>query len=358
VNELGHGYTVEFGRFERERWDGLLGRFEDASIYQTWSYEMPSSGHRRVVHMLLRKNRVKRAAAQVRVMRFPVINVGIAYVRWGPLWKAKGVPMDLEVFRQAVRALRNEFSVRHHLALRIYPLAFKSEAPELERILQEEGFLELQNARRDRTLIMDLTVSLHTLRATLDQKWRNCLNRAEKNGLELKFGEEPELFEQVELIYSEMIRRKNLSDVSDIAHLRRVQPLLPTDQKLKIIVCSKDGQPVAGGIFSAIGDMALYMVGATSDAGMKTKGSYLIQWSFVNWLKENGIMHYDLHGFNPETNPGTYHFKRGLAGKHGRNVEFLGKFQVADSQLSALIVNAAERLSYLLTKPQSHRGFQ
>ena len=36
------------------------------------------------------------------------------------------------------------------------------------------------------------------------------------------------------------------------------------------------------------------------------------------WIKEKGLRYYDLNGINPETNPGTYHFKRGLAGKKGR----------------------------------------
>jgi lipid II:glycine glycyltransferase (peptidoglycan interpeptide bridge formation enzyme) len=64
----------------------------------------------------------------------------------------------------------------------------------------------------------------------------------------------------------------------------------------------------------------------------------------MEWIKEKGLRYYDLNGINPETNPGTYHFKRGLAGKKGIDVEFLGKYQVVDNPISALIVNGGELL--------------
>jgi hypothetical protein len=69
-----------------------------------------------------------------------------------------------------------------------------------------------------------------------------------------------------------------------------------------------------------------------------------VQWAFLEWLKENGFLYYDLNGINPEKNPGTYYFKRGLAGKNGLDLEFLGKFQVVDSILSDFVVKGGERL--------------
>jgi lipid II:glycine glycyltransferase (peptidoglycan interpeptide bridge formation enzyme) len=77
---------------------------------------------------------------------------------------------------------------------------------------------------------------------------------------------------------------------------------------------------------------------------MKSHGSYIVQWAFMEWIKEKGLRYYDLNGINPETNPGTYHFKRGLAGKNGIDAEFLGKFQVADSPVSSLVVKGGEWL--------------
>jgi hypothetical protein len=63
-----------------------------------------------------------------------------------------------------------------------------------------------------------------------------------------------------------------------------------------------------------MGDSAIYLLGATSDAGLNSKGAYLLQWTLICWLKNRGTKSYDLGGIDPEGNPGVYHFKRGLSG--------------------------------------------
>lgn len=344
MKELNREYKAEFGYFDSESWYQLMGRFKDANLYQAWAYDMVRYGRRGVAHHVLRNGGSIVAAAQARIVRLPVLKTGIAYVMWGPMWQPTGATENVEVFRQAVRALRNEFSWRRGLVLRLYPLAFREQCKDLKQIFQEEGYRSAEDGRVKRTLIINLSPSLEEIRANLDQKWRNCLNRAEKNGLELIVGEDERLFDEIAKIYWEMVRRKSLIEHSDINHLKMVQRDLPSNLKLKVILCRLNGEACVGGIFSTIGAAGVYLVGATSDAGMKTKGSYIVQWAFVKWLKENGFLHYDLNGINPEVNPGTYHFKRGLAGKRGREVEFLGRFQVADSILSDLVVKEGERL--------------
>ncbi|WP_262965916.1 lipid II:glycine glycyltransferase FemX [Methylobacter psychrophilus] len=339
-------YSSEFGHFDNEYWGNLMETFQDANIYQTHPYDTIRYGRSGVIHMILKQKETIVAAAQARVLRLPGTKIGIAYLRWGPMWRLKDNQDETEVFRQALRALRNEFSHRRGLVLQIYPLAYRDCDAELNIILQEEGYKYQDNSKTDRTLIRDLTPSLDELRVTLDQKWRNCLNRGERNGLELVSGEEESFFEEFEKIYEEMVNRKTLVELNDITHLKRVQKDLPEGHKLKIILARLDGKTCAGAIFSMIGKTGVYLVGATSDIGMKTNGSYLVQWEFMKWLKGNGFLYYDLNGINPQANPGTYKFKRGLAGKNGRDVEFLGKYQVADNRLGKFAINCGEKIIF------------
>ena len=46
----------------------------------------------------------------------------------------------------------------------------------------------------------------------------------------------------------------------------------------------------------------------------------------IQWMKEIGIHYYDLGVFNPQRNPGVYHFKLGVAGKNGWEETFLGEY--------------------------------
>jgi hypothetical protein len=47
---------------------------------------------------------------------------------------------------------------------------------------------------------------------------------------------------------------------------------------------------------------------------LHSKGAYLLQWTALQGLKENGIRWYDLGGIDPEGNPGVYAFKKGMSG--------------------------------------------
>jgi hypothetical protein len=362
LTPLAHGYIAQLSHCGREAWHDVIGRFADANLFQTWSYDMVRYDREKVTHLLLMKGDTLVSAAQVRIARVSANGVGIAYVMRGPLWRREGEPRDVEVFRQAVRALRNEFSCRKGLVFRLYPMAYKDTESDLMQIMREEGYKPFDRRMNRRTLIVDLERSLDNLRSGFDQKWRNCLNRAEKNGLTMTFGEDDSLFDKVESIYAQMVRRKKLLDTTDLHHLKAVQHDLPSALKMRVVLCGVDNELSAAAIFSAIGDTAVYLVGATNDEGMKTKGSYLIQWAFLKWIKERGFLRYDLNGINPRKNAGTYHFKRGLAGSMGRDVELTGKFQVADNALSSIVVRSGEaalwgyRKILRLARRMSNRG--
>ena len=53
------------------------------------------------------------------------------------------------------------------------------------------------------------------------------------------------------------------------------------------------------------------------------------------------IIEYNLHGINPDTNPGTYHFKAGLCGGHGHDVHYVGTYDATPSRLAAGLLNLA-----------------
>jgi lipid II:glycine glycyltransferase (peptidoglycan interpeptide bridge formation enzyme) len=106
---------------------------------------------------------------------------------------------------------------------------------------------------------------------------------------------------------------------------------------MRILICELDGIPVAGLVASAMGDSAIYLLGATSDNGLNSKGAYLLQWTMIQWLKENGFKWYDLGGIDPEGNPGVYSFKRGLS---GIDVSQLTPLVACSSVVSSAIVRA------------------
>jgi lipid II:glycine glycyltransferase (peptidoglycan interpeptide bridge formation enzyme) len=342
VRELAPGYTSEVGTITEQDWHERLQEFEDANIYQTWSYAEVSWGLDNTSHLVLKKDGRTVALAQVRVLKIPFINIGIAYVRWGPVWR-RSTEADEDVFRQAVRALRNEFTCKRRLVLRLFPALFDDDLPFYSTILKEEEFSILQISA-SRTILMDLNPSLEGLREGMMPHWKRELKVAERKQLEVIEGDQDELFEAFIEVYKEMVSRKQFVEPNDINHFRLIQASLPKELKMRIMLCKSADEICSGLICSAIGNTAIYLFGATSNSGMKSRGSYLLHWKLLETLKQQRIATYNLNGINPVRNPGTYKFKRDLAGSNGRDVRFVGRFESHPGNLGEFCVKGTENI--------------
>jgi hypothetical protein len=329
MTSLNSEYRAEIDAVSGEAWPAVVAGFADASLFQVWA----EAEGQDVSRMLLKRNGDIVAAAEVRLFTVPVMRGGIAYVFWGPLWRRRTGPRDPEVFRLAVRALIREYVDRREMVLRINPRCLTDDQ-DLLRILADEGFSDLPRDESRRSLVMDLTKPLPELRADLDKKWRNCLSKAERSGLELASGTSLELFDEFVGVYEQMLERKQFAPTADIAKHRRIQTRLPEPLKMGIVLARVESAVAAGAIYSTFGDTALYLFGATADAGMRTSASYLVQWTVVQELIARGVSGYDLNGINAETNPGTYHFKKGLAGKSAPDVTFASPVQIRHASLT------------------------
>jgi lipid II:glycine glycyltransferase (peptidoglycan interpeptide bridge formation enzyme) len=196
---------------------------------------------------------------------------------------------------------------------------------------------------------------LDDLERGFHQKWRKHLNRARQNNLEIVEGEDHNLLEALGAIYSEMVDRKQFAGHADIAIYRSAQQAMARDERMWTILCKADGEVIAGALFSALGDTAVDLFRATSNRGVTTYGSYLVQWKVLEHLKQRGCQYYNLNGINPARNPGGYQFKSQLAGKHGREVDFLGTFDSYPNAGIRLLTAAGERFRFRLARRAESR---
>ncbi|MGC4097223.1 MAG: peptidoglycan bridge formation glycyltransferase FemA/FemB family protein [Nitrospira sp.] len=194
---------------------------------------------------------------------------------------------------------------------------------------------------------MDLSSPLVELRKGLRPTWQRNLKQGEKQKVELIDGVSDELFQMFIGIYKEMVGRKKFREPNNINEFREIQRRLPENFKMKILLCRSSEGLCAGLIADASGGTATYLFGATSTKGMKTCGSYLLQWKLIQWLKDKMLLRYDLNGIDPEGNPGTYKFKSDLAGDSGRDVHSLGRFESCESIISSAFVSIGEKVRKL-----------
>ena len=80
-------YQIEIDSSDKDSWNEIIELFSDANIYQTWAWGEVRSGKAQVSHILLKRDAHIVAAAQARIFKIRNINAGVAYVRWGPIWR-------------------------------------------------------------------------------------------------------------------------------------------------------------------------------------------------------------------------------------------------------------------------------
>lgn len=331
-------WNVEVDSSTPSAWSEMLDLFNDANIYQTWSYGLVRWEAKNLSHIVVKRNGEVVGMAQVRIIRPTRFKFGMAYLRWGPVCERRDIPLDQEVLTFMSRALEEEYVENRRLLLHVIPNAFAG-SPRGD--LFQAGFSRfkatLTSIDSYRTFLVDLAPPIEELRRSLDAKWRNKLTQSEKKGLKVIAGSEPELYRAFCEIYYEMRKRKAFDTTVDVEEFARIQEDLPESHRMQVLICEQEGAPVAGIVCSAMGESAIYLLGATTDRGLNSKGAYLLQWTMIQWLKARGVRWYDLGGIDPEHNPGVYSFKKGLS---GADVIQLCPLVACNSFVSAAVVGA------------------
>ena len=106
----------------------------------------------------------------------------------GPDWQRVNAPHDAEVFRQAIRALRNEFAFKRGLVLRLLPVVFENQISGCAELFSEEGFASSAQEMRSRTILMDLSPTLAKMHEGMKPHWKRELKVAQKQNLEILEG--------------------------------------------------------------------------------------------------------------------------------------------------------------------------
>jgi hypothetical protein len=337
-------YIGEEVRIEKNGWNNILTKFDDSNFWQTWSYGAVRWGEHNLAHVVLRKGSEILAAAQVIIIRIPLIGAGIAFVKWGPLWQPRGKKRNPDIFRQMLRTLRDIYAVRMGLLLRVFPHDLEDGTRVMRSILAEEGFENDLSGGLPKTAVIDLSYSLGELRSSLKRQWKQNLRAAERNQLEIIEGVDNDLAEIFLQLHREMKRRKGCRQIQHAAYLLDVQTDLPAALKMTILICEHLREPVAGLAVSMIGSRALAVFAATGDKGLDLRGSYLLHWRMVEVLKARNFRWYDLGEMDHKMLPGISQFKAGLAGKLGRETEYVGQFHACQSTMSSLLVRAGDKL--------------
>ena len=309
-------YRAEIDTVDADQWHRLLLEFDDASIFQTWVYGAAHWGENNLSHAVIKKDGEIVGLAQSVLIGVPLFGRILAYVIFGPACQRRGAGGSAEHLRGTIVALREEYTVRRRLCLRVRLWGYDVSDDVRATILADGGWRETRPLYT--TYVLDLSRSESELRAAMDRRWRANLRKAEQSGLVVSQHNDPDGVRIFLDLHRQMQERKGFSTLFP-GMLPDLFLKLPEELKPNIFVCWQDGVPVAAAIASAFGNRAFSVNSATGDAALEVRAGHFLQWAIVRWLKECGRYRwYDLYvGAAPA---GVRRFKRGLAGNRAAEV--------------------------------------
>ncbi len=302
---------------ERGRWIELAHGFADHNFRQCWDFGVRAAARvgAKSEHVALRRGGEVLAVADVRVRELPVLGGGLALVTGGPLTRIDH-RFDPGRYLEAVTALHRHYVGERGCVLRILPPVGPPEWNHaLTAGLARLGFEPTDAAHSHRTLLLPVDGEMTEIRKRLNPKWRNHLNRSEREHIEVRVGSDTELLDRFAALFEEFVVRKGF-DVGayDADFYQRVDRDLPESERYTVLLAERGGRLLAGHVTSMLGDTCVSLLAATSPEALTCKASYLIQWRTIEAARERGCVSYDQGGIDPDGNPGVYSFKAGLSG--------------------------------------------
>jgi hypothetical protein len=323
-----------------DSWAGVVRAFDDASLYQTWAYGATRWTSAALSHLVVWDASEPVGAAQIRLLRCPYLPGGIAYVRWGPLWRRRKECPEAHNLAEVLRALREEYVQRRGFLLRLLPRVFHGEGDvPVQKVFADEHFVRRANRSPYATFVLDLAPPLDELSKKLDKHWRKHLRQAEDAQINVAEGTGDELFSSLDNLYQELRGRKHFAAFVKPEELRRMQALLPDDQKMQLVVCRFAGLPVSAAVFSALGDTGLCLLAATGGEGRRVNSSYLAKWKTVEWMQKHGCRWLDLGGRGGDVTQSVDKFKAGMS---GLAMEHVGEYEACSNRLSLVMMRVGD----------------
>jgi hypothetical protein len=336
------------GRFRAEvierpaaEWDALAAGFGDMCMEQTIAFMGARWSKLHSLGLLLREEGIVEpvAMALVLLVTLPVIGAGMAYVKFGPLWRGASAAADPQILYAMLEALKAEFSGKRRLLLRIMPPADPGSEQVWRDALARAGFsFHAQAPDRERYLV-DLTLSEQEQLASLGASWRAHLKKASR---ELEIEELPiESGLPVFLsLYRGMVARKRFADHHGIDDLPKIATQAGSALGMRLFIASHRGKPVVGSIVIGSGERVFVPFSATSDEALALRAGYALRWAIIDRLRGSSARWLDLGG--AEGDAGLRSYKMGNVGKRGRVAEIPGEFDFSPNPLSAAAARAIE----------------
>ena len=295
----------------QDDWNRLVESSSGISLMQLWEYgeaKKAIDGFQ-LERLVLEKNGKILMAFQVMLKLVPFVKKGVVYVN-KPVYftnDKKEILSAIEEFRAYWVDKRKLFLL---CDLNLHESLFTS---------QEIFSLGFSLKKNDEigwaTDFLSLDKSEEELRKSLQQKWRNCLNKSEKLEVEIEIGNSENDVSSFVSDYQKVIDEVGFKPGVQPNFIAKLYELASDKSKYLVLKAKCKNVEVGSVIIPCFGDYAFYLASGAHKGGREMNASYKLLWEAAVAAKKMGKKYFDLGGVNDLTTPkGILHFKQGLGG--------------------------------------------
>jgi dTDP-4-amino-4,6-dideoxygalactose transaminase len=300
----------------KKEWEDLWLGCKRKSLSQTWEYgsaKALAEGWRVNRFVVFDDTQSPTALFQVLFKGLPGIG-GISRINRGPIMLGDESDTDESRAIQAIAALARE-SRRHgwwitHIAPLLPPKV------EVEQALRTSGFRKLPICPMD-SAIIDLSRNETELLMGFNGKWRNCLRKGQRLGVNIKFDDGGREHLQLLLRYYRAQQREKQFDGTSDQMIRALAANHGTSFKFNLFLATDvndvDRSSILGLLVTIhFADVSEYLIGVTNEMGRAKQVNSVLLWEAILHAKRNGCRWLDVGGLNERTPKGIAAFKQGL----------------------------------------------
>ncbi len=210
------------------------------------------------------------------------------------------------------------------------------------------------------TVLIDLSPTLDEVLMAFNQKGRHALRRAERDGVTVEAVETSQ--QNIDTMYDLMAETaKGQWSLRPKPYMTKYWESFTNTGNGQLFFASFEGQVVAASFAIALGKNGTYKDGASIRKRTAYGASHLLQWHMMQWMKAQGVTHYDLCGVPASDKlDDTSHYLHGV-GKFKTSfnkqvTDFVGAFELPISQLRfKLWKTIIERVVLRLHRVRTHQ---
>lgn len=178
---------------------------------------------------------------------------------------------------------------------------------------------------------LSLEGTLDDVQARFHQKWRYNIRLATKKGVEVS----GETTRQDLKIFHDIYRvtsTRNEFTGRPLSYFEKMWDSLEPAGLMKLFIARHEGKPLSAAICFLLPPQCWYVYGASSNESRNLMPNHLMQWTMMQWAKENGCNLYDFrgvpdpeHGDIPAHEEGLVKFKSGFG---AQMIRYVGEYDL------------------------------